>query len=65
MLSFCKLLANRYFLPIDASIATILNSTTPLFILPMAAFILKEKISIRATIDAIIVVSGIVLIFIR
>ncbi len=50
---------------IDASIATILNSTTPLFILPLAAFILKEKISFREIIGATIAVSGVALIFMR
>jgi drug/metabolite transporter (DMT)-like permease len=50
---------------IDASIATILNSTTPLFILPMAAFMLKEKVSSRAVLGAMVAVGGIVLIFIR
>jgi drug/metabolite transporter (DMT)-like permease len=49
---------------IDASIATILNSTTPLFILPMAVFLLKEKISFRAILGAIVAVGGITLIFI-
>jgi drug/metabolite transporter (DMT)-like permease len=49
---------------IDASIAAILNSTTPLFILPMAVFLLKEKISLRAILGAILAVGGIALIFI-
>jgi drug/metabolite transporter (DMT)-like permease len=50
---------------IDASIATILNSTEPLFILPLTAFLLKEKISLQEIIGAIVVVSGVVLIFMR
>jgi len=49
---------------IDASIAAILNSTTPLFILPMAIFLLKEKISFRTILGAIMAVGGITLIFI-
>ncbi|MDD5772428.1 MAG: DMT family transporter [bacterium] len=49
---------------IDASIATILNSTTPLFILPMVVFISKEKISPRAIIGAVIAIAGIGLIFV-
>lgn len=49
---------------IDASVATILNSTTPLFILPMAALFLKEKISLRAIIGAVVAVGGVALIFI-
>jgi drug/metabolite transporter (DMT)-like permease len=49
---------------IDASIATILNSTEPLFILPLAAFVLKEKISLSEITGAIVAVGGVVLIFI-
>jgi drug/metabolite transporter (DMT)-like permease len=49
---------------IDASVATVLNSTTPLFILPMAAFILKEKITPRTILGATVAVCGIALIFI-
>jgi drug/metabolite transporter (DMT)-like permease len=47
----------------DASVAAILNSTTPLFILPMVVFISKEKISIRAIIGAAAAITGIALIF--
>ena len=50
---------------IDASVAAILNSTEPLFILPLTAFLLKEKISLQEIIGAIVVVSGVVLIFMR
>lgn len=50
---------------VDASIATILNSTTPLFILPMSAVFLKEKISFQAVIGAIIAVCGVILIFLK
>ncbi len=50
---------------IDASVATILNSTEPLFILPLTAFLLKEKISLQEIIGAIVVVSGVLLIFMR
>ena len=57
-----SLLALKY---IDVSIATILSSTTPLFILPMSAFILKEKISMRKIIGAVVTVAGVVLIFLR
>lgn len=49
----------------DASVAAILNSTEPLFILPLTAFLLKEKISLQEIIGAIVVVSGVVLIFMR
>ncbi|MFA5356380.1 MAG: DMT family transporter [Candidatus Omnitrophota bacterium] len=47
---------------IDASVATILNSTEPLFILPLAAFMLKEKILFTEIIGAVIAVSGVVMI---
>lgn len=55
-----SLLALKY---IDVSIATILSSTTPLFILPMSAFILKEKISMHKIIGAVVAVAGVVLVF--
>lgn len=48
---------------VDASVATILNSTAPLFILPLSAIFLKEKISSRAIIGAAVTVCGIILIF--
>jgi len=49
----------------DVSTATILNSTTPLFILPMTALILKEKISLRAIAGAGVAVAGVILIFLH
>ena len=45
----------------SASIATILNSTTPLFILPLSAIFFKEKISFSKIISAGLVVAGVVL----
>jgi drug/metabolite transporter (DMT)-like permease len=48
---------------IDASIATVLESTTPLWILPMSAFFLKEKIRPIEIFGAILAVFGIALIF--
>lgn len=56
---FC-LLALKY---TDASIATTLNSTSPLFILPLAFFFLKEKLTFRAIIGSVIAVAGVGLIF--
>lgn len=47
---------------IDASVATVLNSTTPLFILPLTAFILKERISVTAICAAAMAVIGIALV---
>lgn len=49
----------------DASIAVPLNSTSPLFVLPIAAFALREKISLRSLLGAIVSVLGIVLIFLN
>lgn len=46
----------------DASLATILMSTEPIFILPLAAVALKERISRRAVLGALVAVSGVVLI---
>ncbi len=54
-----SILALKY---IDASLATILMSTEPLFILPLAVFILKEKVSLRAVVGAFVAVGGVVLI---
>lgn len=47
---------------IDASIAGPLNSTGPLFILPMAVILLQEKLSFRAILGAAIAVGGVALI---
>lgn len=44
----------------SATTAATLNSTSPLFILPMAAYFQKEKISRRAVIGAFIAVGGII-----
>ncbi len=46
-----------------ASIATTLNATSPLFILPLVCFIQKEKISLRAAVGSFIAVAGVGLIF--
>ncbi|MDP1852901.1 MAG: DMT family transporter [Candidatus Omnitrophota bacterium] len=50
---------------VEASIATILNCTEPIFILPIAAVMLKEKITLKAILGALVAVGGIILIFIR
>jgi drug/metabolite transporter (DMT)-like permease len=47
---------------VDASIASTLNATTPLFILPLVAIMLRERISLRAFLGAVIVVGGVALI---
>lgn len=48
---------------IDASVAGALNATSPLFILPMAAVLLKEKVSIRAILGTLLAIGGVSLIF--
>jgi len=54
-----SLVALKY---IDAAIATILNSTEPIFVLPLVALILKEKVTARAVAGAVIAVAGVALI---
>ena len=54
-----SLLALKY---IDASIVGALNATSPIFILPIAAVMLKEKISKKAVFGTIIAVAGVVFI---
>lgn len=46
----------------DASIATILNATEPLFILPLAVFVLGERLSVRAVLGAVTAVAGVALV---
>jgi drug/metabolite transporter (DMT)-like permease len=46
----------------DASVATILNSTTPLFVLPLAGVILKERIPLRTVVGAFVAVAGVAMI---
>jgi drug/metabolite transporter (DMT)-like permease len=46
-----------------AAVATTLNATSPLFILPLAFFVLKEKVSFRAVLGSFIAVAGVSLIF--
>jgi len=55
-----SLVALKY---IDASIASTLNATTPIFILPMVVIMLREKIPVRAILGAILAVGGVALIF--
>jgi drug/metabolite transporter (DMT)-like permease len=47
---------------IDASIASILNSTEPLFILPLTAIFLKEKVTMRGIVGTVVAVTGVWLI---
>ncbi len=54
-----SLLALKY---IDASVAGTLNATSPLFILPISAIMLKEKISRKAVLGTTVAVAGVALI---
>ena len=46
----------------DATLASVLCATEPLFILPLAAWLLREKISLQAALGALIAVGGVALI---
>jgi drug/metabolite transporter (DMT)-like permease len=50
---------------IDASTSTVLNSTDPLFVLPFAAWLLKEKISARALLGTAVAVGGVALMLVN
>lgn len=50
---------------IDASVATVLNSTEPLFVLPIVIFVLKEKVSVRSGIGALMAVIGVAIVCTR
>lgn len=54
--AWCSLAALKY---TYASIATLLNATSPLFILPLSFFMLKEKITSRAVVGALIAFVGV------
>ncbi len=48
---------------IDASIATVLEATTPIWILPMAHFMCKEKVRAIEVYGSVLAVAGVALIF--
>lgn len=50
---------------LDVALANTLNSTEPIFVIPLAYFVLKEKISPRSVIGAISVVAGVALILVK
>jgi drug/metabolite transporter (DMT)-like permease len=56
-----SLVALKY---VDACVATILNSTTPLFVLPLAAISQHERITLKSVAGAIVAVLGVALIVI-
>ncbi|HXT00623.1 MAG TPA: DMT family transporter [Elusimicrobiota bacterium] len=50
---------------VDASVAAVLNTTEPLFILPMTAVLLKERTTARELAGAAAAFAGVALIFLR
>jgi drug/metabolite transporter (DMT)-like permease len=52
---WCSINALKY---TSASIATVLNGTSPIFILPLSYWFLKEKISRRAVLGTVLAASG-------
>jgi len=46
---------------VDVAIANTLNATEPLFILPLAAILLKEQITLPVVLGSLATVAGIVL----
>ena len=50
---------------LDVAIANTLNSTEPIFVIPLAYFVLKEKITIRSIVGAFSVMTGVVLLFLN
>jgi drug/metabolite transporter (DMT)-like permease len=50
---------------LDVAVANTLNSTEPIFVIPLAYFVLKDKISFRSVIGAISVVAGVALILLN
>lgn len=54
-------LMNVGLLNAPVAVASTLNSTSPIFVLPLAAFVLKEKLSWRAIVGAAVAVAGVAL----
>lgn len=50
---------------LDVALANTLNSTEPIFVIPLAYFVLKETINVRSVIGAICVVAGVALILLH
>ncbi len=47
----------------SAGVASTLSSTSPLFVLPLAFFVLHESLSLRAILGALLAVVGVALLF--
>jgi drug/metabolite transporter (DMT)-like permease len=48
---------------LDVALANTLNSTEPIFVIPLAFFLLREKIAIASIIGAVLVITGVALVF--
>jgi len=46
-----------------AGVAATLQSTSPIFVLPLAVFVLKERLSVRAVVGAVVAVAGVAVLF--
>ena len=47
----------------DVGVASTLNSTSPIFVLPLAVFVLGERVSARAVMGALVAVAGVAVLF--
>lgn len=70
LLAVCVVTFGGFWLSLHAmqqlgfALANTLNSTEPIFVLPLAYFVLKERIKTRSILGALLVVAGVALIFI-
>jgi drug/metabolite transporter (DMT)-like permease len=48
----------------DVSLASVLNATTPLFVLPLAALVLRERVTARAVLGALTAVAGVIVLLV-
>ena len=57
-------LMNAGFLLTNVGVAATLNSLSPIFVLPLSAFFMKERLSARSILGALIAVAGVALLFV-
>jgi len=58
-------LMNAGFLLTHVGVAATLNSTSPIFALPLAAVFFREKLSFRSVVGAVVAVIGVALLFVN
>lgn len=56
-------LMNAGLMGADVGVASTLNSTSPIFVLPLAVFVLGERVSARAVFGAVLAVAGVAVLF--